>query len=131
MDETEYDEPDKFILERFLGNKFGSKPQVTDKHLRTNYGFGAGRRVCPGQRLAENSLMLNMAKIVWLFDINYTSAAPQDVDMSSAFSDGFIAAPKKFPVVFVPRSKLGVKVTRDKSKKSEGFLGRFRNRDEA
>lgn len=57
MDETEYDEPDKFIPERFVDNEFGSKTQVTDKHRRTTYSFGAGRRVCSGQRLAENSLV--------------------------------------------------------------------------
>lgn len=155
MDGTEYDEPDKFIPERFIGNRFGSKTQVTDKHRRTNYGFGAGRRVCPGQHLAENSLvlswnllchlkltvmlnddqMLNMAKMVWLFDIKSPSAAPLDVSMSSAFSNGFVIAPKKFPVEFVPRSQRQVKVMRDEFEKSEEFLGRFGNetllRDEA
>ncbi|KAJ6003138.1 hypothetical protein N7451_005685 [Penicillium sp. IBT 35674x] len=125
MDETEYEEPGKFIPERFIGNKFGSKAQVTIRRRRTTYGFGAGRRVCPGQRLAENSLMLNIAKMVWLFDIKSASAAPLDVDMSSAFSDGFLVAPKKFPVEFVPRSDKRVQVIREEFEKSEEYLGRF------
>lgn len=69
--------------------------------------------------------MLNIAKMVWLFDIKPTSATPLDVSMSSAFSDGFIVAPKKFPVEFVPRSDKRVQVIRDEYEKSEEFLGRF------
>ena len=57
MDESEYEEPDKFIPERFIGNKFGCNTHVTDNHRRVTYIFGAGRRVCSGQRLAENSLV--------------------------------------------------------------------------
>lgn len=55
----EYNDPDDFIPERFLNNKFGTIDLATvdDYHRRVTYGFGAGRRVCPGQRLAENSLV--------------------------------------------------------------------------
>lgn len=59
-DEAEFERPDDFIPERFLSNKFGtsnSVDELTDSHRRATYGFGAGRRVCPGQRLAENSLV--------------------------------------------------------------------------
>ena len=61
-DEDEYADPDEFIPERFLNNKFGTKNTVSEKedHRRETYGFGAGRRGCPGQRLAENSLVSNM-----------------------------------------------------------------------
>ena len=57
--EQEYNSADDFLPERFLGNKFGSQANEEEEndHRRVTYSFGAGRRVCPGQRLAENSLV--------------------------------------------------------------------------
>ncbi|ETS82518.1 hypothetical protein PFICI_04394 [Pestalotiopsis fici W106-1] len=69
-DEAEYDQPELFIPDRFMDNEYGARFPVDgkmDDHRRTSYAFGAVRRVCPGQRLAKNSLMLNMAKIAWAF----------------------------------------------------------------
>jgi cytochrome P450 len=58
-EKEEYSAGDSFTPERFLGNKFGSlaNEKEANDHRRTTYSFGAGRRVCPGQRLAENSLV--------------------------------------------------------------------------
>jgi cytochrome P450 len=60
MDESEYDNPAEFRPERWLGNKFGTKSReseaVSDSR-RVTYAFGAGRRICSGQGLAENSLV--------------------------------------------------------------------------
>ena len=122
-DETQYDQPAEFRPDRFLNNKFGTRIPVdesTEDHRRISYGFGAGRRVCPGQRLARNSLvsglsdfrrsianrrleMVNMAKIAWGFDLSPGSGAV-NIDINTAFSDGFLIAPKKFPILFTPRS---------------------------
>ena len=58
-DDAEYADPEEFILERFLNNKFGKNAVgEMEDYRRVTYGFGAGRRVCPGQRLAENSLVI-------------------------------------------------------------------------
>jgi cytochrome P450 len=59
-DEAEYERPDEFIPDRFVNNEYGTRVPVdskVDEHRRISYGFGAGRRVCPGQRLARNSLV--------------------------------------------------------------------------
>ena len=59
-DESEYADPEEFIPERFLDNKFGSIKKMKDGEndmRRSTYTFGAGRRVCAGQRLAENGLV--------------------------------------------------------------------------
>ena len=53
-----YDRPDEFIPERFEQDEYGYKKGLdTPDGLRTTYAFGAGRRICPGLHLAENSLV--------------------------------------------------------------------------
>jgi cytochrome P450 len=34
------------------------------------HAIGYGRRICPGGHIAENSVFLSMAKIMWGFDIS-------------------------------------------------------------
>jgi cytochrome P450 len=57
---SQFANADDFYPERFLEDKFGVLRTVSDTiddKRRVQYGFGAGRRVCIGQRLAENSLV--------------------------------------------------------------------------
>ncbi|KAK5217822.1 hypothetical protein LTR72_009485 [Exophiala xenobiotica] len=110
QDVAEYDEPESFVPERFLDNKFGTLKSSIDEiddenHRRVTYDFGAGRRVCPGQRLAENSLMINMAKIAWAFDITADPNAPAlDLNIETGHSDGFVFGPNPFSASFSVRS---------------------------
>jgi hypothetical protein len=48
--------------------------------------------------------MLNMAKITWGF---YISAKDRDIDIDvkTAYTDGFVFSPKKFAVNITPRSE--------------------------
>ncbi|KAK5203327.1 hypothetical protein LTR41_010970 [Exophiala xenobiotica] len=109
-----YDAPDEFRPERYEHNEPGRKQHYEPLDgVRTTYGFGAGRRICPGLHLAENSLIINMSKLVWVFDIGPGT----DVDtgrqllkeeindfVETAWTDGFLTAPKPFPVTLRVRS---------------------------
>ncbi|KAJ5640708.1 hypothetical protein N7528_000333 [Penicillium herquei] len=126
MDEDEYDEPEEFMPERFIDNKFGCKDgKNLDDQRRVTYGFGAGRRSCAGQRMAENSLMINMSKMVWLFNVLPLGSEPLDVSISS-FDDGILVAPKKFPVQFVLRSDVHVQVIRDELEEAKELFARYK-----
>ena len=48
--------------------------------------------------------MLNMAKIAWAFDLSPGLDAVND-DIDTAYHDGFLIAPKRFPISITPRSK--------------------------
>ncbi|KAF8551926.1 cytochrome P450 [Imleria badia] len=63
--------------------------------------FGFGRRICPGQHVANRSIFVNGALILWAFRLSEDPKAPID---SFDFSDtvNLIAAP--FRVIFEPRS---------------------------
>lgn len=49
--------------------------------------------------------MLNMAKLVWLFNIRPASPETLDTSMEGAFTDGFVLGPKRFSVKFIIRSE--------------------------
>lgn len=42
---------------------------MLDAYGRDHFAFGAGRRIYPGMHLAENSLFITIAKILWAFRI--------------------------------------------------------------
>lgn len=42
---------------------------TSDINLRDHWSFGAGRRVCAGYNLAENSLLMLTARLLWGFDV--------------------------------------------------------------
>lgn len=67
-DERRWNKPEDFIPERFV-----SHPQLASHYTskgphRDHFGYGAGRRVCPGIHLAERNLFIAMAKLVWGFN---------------------------------------------------------------
>jgi hypothetical protein len=69
--------------------------------------------------------MINMAKMIWLFNIRSPGSEKLDMSMDSAFTDGIIVAPKKFPVEFVPRSSQHARTIRTEFETSREFLARY------
>ncbi|KAL5339641.1 cytochrome P450 [Aspergillus crustosus] len=83
---------------------------AANPYERDHWDFGAGRRICPGMHLAENSLFITIAKILWAFRV----VAVGKVDLSDeAFLPGSMTVPKPFEVRFVPRSGEVGKVVRE------------------
>jgi len=66
------------------------------------FNFGFGRRVCVGQHVADNSLFINTALILWAFNISEDPAKPID---RSAFTDSALVHPKPFAAIFQPRTE--------------------------
>jgi cytochrome P450 len=71
-----------------------------DVSLRDHFGFGGGRRVCPGVHVAENSIFINVARTLWGFNIEHARDADGNiipVDFTTkAFVSGALAIPKPF-----------------------------------
>ncbi|RYO83497.1 hypothetical protein DL766_004977 [Monosporascus sp. MC13-8B] len=108
-DPQRYDEPFTFLPERYLNYpKYSSEYANGDPYQRDHFTFGIGRRICPGSRLAENSLDVVLANILWAFEVRpplVDGVEARSVDVSdNAWDDTSFRGPKPFRVRFVPRS---------------------------
>ncbi|KAI1142786.1 putative O-methylsterigmatocystin oxidoreductase [Hypoxylon sp. FL0543] len=103
-DPAKYDEPQAFKPERYLDFPRSSFEYAAgDQTKRDHFSFGVGRRVCPGAKLAEMTLDLALANILWGLAIK----PPKGVAAIDAGPDAWDAtefqAPKPFAVRFEPR----------------------------
>lgn len=111
-DEDRYEEPTNFRPERYLD--VDAKERYESNSRIQPYGpdrfiWGAGRRICPGIYLADNSLFVALAKILWAFEIRppLNQAGHEcALDMSEeSYEEGRITIPKPFRLRFVSRGE--------------------------
>lgn len=114
FDPVRYPDPFQFKPDRYLNHtkRAAEYAALADPHARDHFTFGAGRRICPGSRFAENTLAL--ANMVWAFEIKpppipvegEDKARDAEMDLSDdAFDEAPLKSAKPFKVVFLPRSK--------------------------
>ena len=111
-DLTRFPDPDTFDPLRFQGRTALAAEYAAsaDYQNRDHYGYGSGRRICPGIHLADRNLFLAMAKLLWAFDFSpkLDDASGKhveiDVDSKTGYSEGFLHCPKPFVASIVPRS---------------------------
>ncbi|KAJ7123607.1 cytochrome P450 [Mycena epipterygia] len=71
-----------------------------------HHSFGFGRRICVGQHVANNSLFINIANILWAFTISPLTDAhgvPILPEQTESVNMGLVIRPPPFKCVFTPR----------------------------
>ncbi|KAJ5966091.1 hypothetical protein N7481_012805 [Penicillium waksmanii] len=69
---------------------------------RDHYGYGSGRRICPGMHLAERNMFLAIVKLIWAFDfgpdIDEKTGLPVDVDVDpqTGYKEGLVLGARSF-----------------------------------
>lgn len=105
QDPSLFEDPEVFSPERFVRHPHGLKDDAnaSEGARKATHAFGAGRRICPGEQFARNSLVLALAKIVWAFKIVPAHGEMLDVSLEGGFDASFDLKPKPFKVDFLVR----------------------------
>ncbi|THH17578.1 hypothetical protein EW146_g3259 [Bondarzewia mesenterica] len=86
-DPKTYKNPERFDPERFMASE--GRPAEEDPR---EYGFGFGRRVCPGLALADMSIFSNVAATLAAFDITKAvDGNGSTIEVVPDFTDGTIS----------------------------------------
>ncbi|KAH8597601.1 cytochrome P450 [Bisporella sp. PMI_857] len=96
-----YDQPEEYNPDRFIKDPFGAKKGVSQVGRKVVYGFGSGRRECPGKDFALLSIRLAFAQVLWAFDI--LPGETLHTDIEKGFSCSVMLRTKPFKLKFVPR----------------------------
>ncbi|PPQ74384.1 hypothetical protein CVT24_000838 [Panaeolus cyanescens] len=98
-DEEMFPNPDKYEPERYLN------PDPKLPKPNTTFFFGFGRRICPGMHVAQNTLFIAIARLLWAYDI----VPPKDQSGNrilpdpNDFDEGLVIHPKPFKYHFILR----------------------------
>ncbi|KAF2179947.1 cytochrome P450 [Zopfia rhizophila CBS 207.26] len=112
-----YPDPESFNPNRWLDPSFPTykSPLSVYPNLHNYSAFGFGRRICPGQNIAERSLNILTARIAWACDI----AKARDWEGKEVevplydYTTGFNVQPRPFPFDLKVRSQDRLQVIDD------------------
>ena len=108
-DPSRYPEPRRFNPSRFANDKQSAFDAAVNADVRQcdHFTFGAGRRICPGIHVAERSLFLAIARILWAFEIRpVKNGEGNDIlPDPDRLTQGFACEPLEYMVEIRPRSE--------------------------
>lgn len=88
-----------------------------------------GRRICPGKKLAENTLFITITQILWGFNISKARdevTGQEIVPNIFAYTDGFNSKPHPFQCQIVPRCPGILEVIEKEAVLGKQFLSKYK-----
>ncbi|KAJ4365626.1 hypothetical protein N0V83_008246 [Neocucurbitaria cava] len=116
-DPDHYSDPAAFDPSRFLSHTASAAHYMNsaDPNDRDHFTYGAGRRACPGIHVAERSLFINVARVLWGFNLN----KKKGVEVTTEMMPGFFSVPKAFECDIKPRSERHAELMKRESERAE------------
>ncbi|KDR67549.1 hypothetical protein GALMADRAFT_258204 [Galerina marginata CBS 339.88] len=121
-DEEMFPSADEFMPERYLESKAkDSNSNRPPPH--SSFFFGFGRRICPGMHVAQNSLFILIARLLWALDV----VPPKDPGgnpvlppkATEDFSGGLILRPEKFIYLLqMRRGEEGISLIKEEARRA-------------
>ncbi|KAH8805992.1 cytochrome P450 [Xylogone sp. PMI_703] len=101
-DSSLYPQSEDFIPDRWLDPKYPTYKEPLDVYpnIQNFSAFGFGRRICPGQNIAERSLNIQIARMAWACDIG---PSPGVTYGEYDYCHGFNVQPNRFPFELIAR----------------------------
>jgi cytochrome P450 family 619 len=130
-DPAQFKDPDVFDPDHYAGcTTLATELANGAWEKRDHYGYGAGRRFCPGAHLAERNLFLAMAKLVWAFETVPGRDAEGrevkvDTDPRTGYCEGFLVCANDFKAAFKVRGKERAETIERELRESQGVFDRF------
>jgi len=96
-----------FKPERHLNSAGTLKPSIADTKDENHVSFGFGRRICVGRYVANNSMFIQIAMLLWGFRITPAKDANgKDIlpDSMKSVDAGLVVRPEPFRCSITPRS---------------------------
>ncbi|KIK68270.1 hypothetical protein GYMLUDRAFT_256026 [Collybiopsis luxurians FD-317 M1] len=100
------EDAEEFKPERFLNENGEITSSVPDSKDEGHFSFGFGRRICVGRHVANNSLFIQIASLLWAFDISPevdASGNPCLPDSLDCIDYGLVVRPVPFRCKFSAR----------------------------
>ncbi|KAK5173517.1 uncharacterized protein LTR77_002198 [Saxophila tyrrhenica] len=120
FDPNRFPEPDKFLPGRWLDYPYtaAQAAAIADGTKRDHFTYGGGRRICAGMHVAEKSLFINIARLMWGFDMAAVDGFPLDFTIKG-MQPGSGTIPKPFECAITPRSEQHERLMRDEWAQAE------------
>ncbi|KAJ8126917.1 hypothetical protein O1611_g6721 [Lasiodiplodia mahajangana] len=77
-----------------------------DANMRDHFVFGAGRRLCQGMHIVDNSLFLAISRLLWAFDFGKAVDKETNLEITPDMTDlvdGLFTLPNPFKANITPR----------------------------
>ena len=121
-----YSESTRVLIKADANDKLGLYDSASNPSAsaRDQFTFGAGRRICPGMHVAERSLFLGIARMLWAFDVSPVKDADGNdiLPDQEKLTQGFVCMPEEFQAKITPRSEARAKKVRQEWKEAEEGL---------